>query len=376
MDMDFTPEQELLRESLRRACARHASFDEVRKLENDPVGYSPAFWTVLGDVGVHGLMVPEEYGGSGMSLLDGVVAYEELGRALAPSPHFVSAVLAAGAIARSPHDDLRARWLPPLASGEAVVAVAWLEADGGFGPGGITASARPDGDGWRISGIKRHVQFARAADALLTLARGPDGIVAVLVDPTAAGVTLEQQLTVASDPQFRVRLDDVRVEPDAVVDTRVGAQAGAWQSWHETMLRGAVLLGAQAVGGAQASLELAVDYAKSRRQFDKPLAAFQAIGHYLADATTAVDGAQTLVWEAGWAVTAGRSLERLAPMAKLFAGRTFRDVTATAHQIFGGAGFTVELDIQLFFRRAKALQLNWWDDRHLEELIAADLLAG
>jgi alkylation response protein AidB-like acyl-CoA dehydrogenase len=149
----------------------------------------------------------------------------------------------------------------------------------------------------------------------------------------------------------------------------------AWAAWNDTMLDGAILLAAQAVGGARAALDLAVDYAKTRQQFDKPLGAFQALAHYLADAATAVDGAQTLTWEAAWARTEGRNATQLAPMAKLYAGRTFRDVTATAVQIFGGVGFTVDFDIQLYFRRAKSLQLNWWDDRHLEELIAESVLS-
>jgi alkylation response protein AidB-like acyl-CoA dehydrogenase len=119
-----------------------------------------------------------------------------------------------------------------------------------------------------------------------------------------------------------------------------------------------------------------VQYAKDRHQFDKPLGAFQALAHYLADAATTVDGAEVLVHEAAWASAEGRSVAKLAPMAKLYACRTFRDVTATAQQIFGGIGFTVEFDIQLYFRRAKQLQLSWWDTRYLEELVAAAVLDG
>src|SRR4029078_7940482 len=111
-----------------------------------------------------------------------------------------------------------------------------------------------------------------------------------------------------------------------------------------------------------------------REQFDKPLGAFQAIAHYLADAATTVDGGEGLVYEAAWAAANGRDINRLAPMEKLFACKTFRDVTATAQQIFGGVGFTVEYDNQLYFRRAKQQQLSWLDDRALEELIAADVL--
>ena len=140
------------------------------------------------------------------------------------------------------------------------------------------------------------------------------------------------------------------------------------------MLDGIVMLAAQAIGGARYALDITVQYAKDREQFDKPLGAFQAIAHYLADAVTAVDGAETLVHEAAWARASGRSNERLAPMAKLFACKTFRDVTAMAQQIFGGVGFTLEYDIQLYFRRAKQLQISWYDDRVLEEMIAASVL--
>jgi len=140
------------------------------------------------------------------------------------------------------------------------------------------------------------------------------------------------------------------------------------------MCDGIVLQAAQAAGGARYALDITVQYAKDRQQFDKPLGAFQAIAHYLADAVTTVDGAETLVYEAAWARDTGKSIARLAPMAKLFACQTFRDVTAMAQQVFGGVGFTVEYDVQLYFRRAKQLQISWWNDRYLEELIAADVL--
>ena len=154
----------------------------------------------------------------------------------------------------------------------------------------------------------------------------------------------------------------------------MGAPGSGWHTWNDVMHDGIILLAAQAVGGARYALEITVQYAKDRFQFDKPLGAFQAIAHYLADAVSTVDGAETLVWEAAWARTEGRSVARLAPMAKLFACQTFRDVTAMAQQVFGGVGFTLDYDIQLYFRRAKQLQISWWDARYLEELVAADVL--
>jgi alkylation response protein AidB-like acyl-CoA dehydrogenase len=217
-----------------------------------------------------------------------------------------------------------------------------------------------------VTGTKRHVPYASSADQLLVLARSGDNVSLVLVDPKADGVTLTQQHTIGSDTQYRV---DFASAPATLVS------AAGWPVWSDTMHDGIILLAAQAVGGARYALDITVQYAKDRFQFDKPLGAFQAIAHYLSDAVTALDGAELLVWEAAWARSEGRSIDRLAPMAKLFACSTYRDITAMAQQVFGGVGFTVEYDIQLYFRRAKQLQLSWWDDRHLEELIASEVLA-
>jgi alkylation response protein AidB-like acyl-CoA dehydrogenase len=370
MDLDFSPEQDMIREAVAGVCARHAGLDVVRAMEDDPTGYPEKLWEQLAELGLLGMTIAEEHGGSAMSMLDGVVVYTELGRALAPSPHFVSSVMSAGVISCAGTPAQRDEWLPRISAGEAIITPAWLEPHRGFGPDGVQLVATPTAAGWSLSGTKRHVQVAGAADALLVLARTPTGPSCFLVDPAAAGVVLTQQHTISSDTQFRVDFTDVQVGADALV----GPDGGAWAAWDDTMHDGIVLLAAQAVGGAQYAHAITVQYAKDRRQFDKPLGAFQSLAHYLSDTVTAVDGAETLVWEAGWARSEGRSVASLAPMAKLFACQTFRDTTAVAQQIFGGVGFTLEYDIQLYFRRAKQLQISWWNDRYLEELIAAQVL--
>ncbi len=350
MNMDFTAEQILLRETIRALCAKACGPAVVRRLENDPVGYDPDFWRQVAGTGLTGPM----------STLDGVVVYEEFGRALAPSPHFVSAVLGAGVLRAAGSAQQRSAWLPGIEGGDKVLTVAWLEPDRGFGPAGIGSTVDDRG---LLTGTKWHVPFASTADRLLTLARTPADIGLFLVDPRASGVTLAAQRTLSGESAYAVRFDGVPAE-----------RVAAWDTWATVLDAGLILLAARAVGAARRTLEMAVEHAKTRHQFGKPLGAFQAIGHYLADAATVVDGVQTLVWEAAWALDEGRPVDRLAPMAKLAAGNAFRDVTAVAQQIFGGVGFTVDYDVQLYFRRAKHWQLSWCDPRELERRIADAVL--
>jgi alkylation response protein AidB-like acyl-CoA dehydrogenase len=373
MDLDFSEEQEMLREMVRGVCTEYAPIEVVRELEDDPKGFSDQLWKQLGELDLLGLLIPEAYGGSEQSMIEGAIVYEEFGRSLAPSPHFASCVLSAGALVAAGSDEQKQAWLPKIASGDAILVPAWLEPKNSCGAKGVQMRAEASGDGFQLTGRKWHVPFASSASRLLVLARTGDGeqdVDLFLVDPTAKGVTLTQQMSLASDTQYEVTFDGVAVsEAD-----RVGAAGSGWKTWDSVMHDGVILAAALAAGGATRSLELTVDYAKEREQFGKPLGAFQAIAHYLADAATNIEGGTTLVYEAAWARSEGRSVAQLAPMAKLFMCQVYRDCSAMSLQVFGGVGFTIEYDAQLYFRRAKQLQLSWWDSRYLEELIASVVL--
>jgi alkylation response protein AidB-like acyl-CoA dehydrogenase len=373
MNLDFSEEQDMLREMARGVCADHAGIDVVREMEDDPNGYPDGFWRQLRDLDLVGLLLPTEYGGSGMSMIEGVVLYEEFGRSLAPSPHFVSSIMGGGVVNIAGTEDQKQDVLTAIASGDRILTPAWLEPESGFGPAGVNLTVTEDGDDLVLDGTKRHVAYAAAADTLVVLARSgdaADAIDIILVDRETDGLTLKQQMTIASDTQYEIAFNGVRVP----AGNRIGAPGTGWATWHQALSDGIILLAAYASGGATHALDLTVQYAKDREQFGKPLGAFQAIAHYLADAVTRIDGDRTLVHEAAWARSEGRPSEQLSAMAKLSACRTYRDVTATAMQIWGGVGFTLEYDIQLYFRRAKALQISWWNDRYLEELVAAAVL--
>ncbi len=374
LDLDFTPEQDMLREMVRGLLAQHSPLETVRELEDDPVGYSAELWSQLAELDLLGLVLPESHGGSGMTMLEGVIVYEELGRAIAPTPHFVSCVLSAGALVRAGSAEQQESWLRPIAAGSAILTPAWLEPDNSFGPKGVEVRAEADGDGFTITGTKLHVAFASSAQRLVVLARTGDGerdVDLFLVDPAAPGVTLAQRMSISSDTQYRVDFDAVRVtEAD-----RIGGAGTGWDTWEQVMVDGMILLAAQANGGCEHALDITVQYSKDREQFDKPLGAFQSLAHYMADAKTVLDGSKAINYEAAWAHSAGKpETAKLAAMSKLFAANAYRDTTAMAQQIFGGVGFTVEYEIQLYFRRAKQLQISWNDTRRCEDLVAAAVL--
>ncbi len=372
MDLDLSEEQQMIVDMTRSMLEEHSTTEVVREMEDDPKGYPDALWKQFGELGLGGILIPESHGGGGMSLFEAALVYEELGRAMAPVPHFESCVMSANVLLEAGSEAQKEAWLPKIASGDAILTPAWLEPDRGYGPAGIALRARTDGDDFVLSGVKRHVGYASSADRMIVLARSDAGVDLFLVDPTAAGVKLTHILAQGRDPQYRVDFTDVRVS----ASERIGEAGSGWDTWNSVMHDGIILIAAWAIGGATRCLEETVEYSKERVQFDKPIGSFQSLSHYMADASTKIDGGRVLAYEAAWNRAQGRSIARFAPMAKLFCCETYRETTRVCAQIWGGVAFTIEYDQQMYFRRAKQAQLSWWDTAYLEELVAADVLDG
>ena len=379
LNLDFTEEQDMLRDMVRGLCTQYAGDDNVRKLEDDPKGFSQEMWDQLSELGMLGLMLPAEYGGSDSSMIEGVVLYEEFGRSLAATPHLESCVMSAGALLSAGSDAQKAEFLGRIATGEAILVPAWLEPNNSFGPKGVQMRAEASGGGFTLNGTKESVRFGSSAERLVALARTGDGDTDVdlfLVDPSAEGVSLDQRMSISSDTRYNVTFSNVTVaESD-----RIGAAGSGWSSWSAVMNQAMVLAAAFANGGNEYALDITVQYSKDREQFDKPLGAFQALAHDMSNAKTAVDGSKLLNYEAAWALSKQaegddqQPVTKFSAMSKMFACDSYRDTTAMAQQIFGGVGFTLEYEIQLFFRRAKALQGSYNDTRRCEDLIAAAVL--
>jgi alkylation response protein AidB-like acyl-CoA dehydrogenase len=357
MDFEFSEEQEALRATVRRFLAEQAPIQPyVRDLLGDSRGTTDAVWKGLAQLGVTGLLVPEQHGGAGMGMVDMGVVLEEMGRAAHPGPFLSSAVAATSALlAMGGGADL----LPSLADGSIVATVALLEGDGRDWRRVATS-----GDGGTLTGTKTFAPDAAAADVLLVSASDDDGVGIFAVEADAAGVSVEPAPSV----------DGTRIHATVTLDGTPARRLGdgdATAAIGEVVDRVLVALVTDGVGAAHAALDLAVAYARERVQFDRPIGSFQAVQHLCADMLQALELGRAGAYYALWACDAGDPAERhrAAVMAKAFSGDAFARVGASAIQVFGGVGFTWEHDIHLFYKRLLTLQEAYGDATDfLEEL--------
>src|SRR5213083_3015314 len=338
----------------------------VRLLWDDPRGESEATWKEMAQLGWLGLSLPEAYGGSALGMVESAILLEEMGRAACPGPYFPT-VLAARAIEEAGSDAQKKRWLSAIATGDARATVAFLDADLDWGPDATQTRAQTTAKGWALSGRKQFVPWAHVADVLLVPARTPDGLTLFLVDPAAAGLTLEPaQVMDGTTRLVTVTLDATPVGGDAVL----GAPGQADALLAGLLRRGAVGAAAEMLGAARRCLDMAVGYAKVREQFGQPIGSFQAIRHKCAEMLLEVENSHSATYYAAWALASGADDGALAAsVAKSYVSDASRKVCGDAIQVHGGIGFTWEYDLHLYFKRAKALEPLYGDAEHHRELI-------
>ncbi len=362
MNFAFTEEQELLRETARRFLDDKAPSEVVRKLMESHDGYDPAHWSEIAQMGWQAMAIPEEYGGAGFSFLETVVLMEEMGRSLFPAPYLSTVILCSNLLLELGDEEQKSSHLPGIAAGETVWALAVTEPDGGWQAGDMQLRATREGDSWRLDGTKAYVIDGHVADHFLVVARTDEADEAVSVFIVDAGATGVMATKVESMDQTRslatVQFDGLQVPAGALV----GEVSSAWEAVETVLDVAAVALAAEQVGGAQACLDMSVEYAKVRMQFGRPIGSFQAIKHKCADMLVQVESAKSAAYYAGWA-TSERNEEFavVAPLAKSYCSEAFFFCAAENIQIHGGIGFTWEHDAHLYFKRAKSSELMFGD---------------
>jgi len=372
VNLALTEEQEMLRKTSRDFLTEKCSKKFLKQMEECETGYSKDLWQEMAELGWMGLAFPGKYGGGDMSFLDLAVLLEEMGRACLPGPFFSSVVLGGLSILDIGNEEQKQEYLPELIRGERILTLALTEPGyHNYDASSVTAEATRDDSNYVISGTKLFVPDAHIADYLLCVARTKprNGITVFLTDAKSPGTKCTVLKTIAGDKLYEVVFDRVPV-PKANI---LGRLNQGWSAVQKTIQRAAVGKCCEMVGNIQRVLEMTVDYAKERKQFDHPIGSFQVIQHYCADMATDVDGARFSTYKAAWMLSEGLPCTKEVAIAKAWMGGACQRVFALAHQIHGAIGVTIEHDLHYYTRRAKAAELTFGDVDFYREIMAREM---
>jgi alkylation response protein AidB-like acyl-CoA dehydrogenase len=377
MHFGFTEEQEELRSQARGFLAEFSSSEQVRRAMASELGYDPELWArISAELGWTAVVIPEEYGGLGLSHVELVALMEEMGASLLCAPFLSSVCLAGNALVLGGSEAQKREHLPGIADGSTIATVACMESTGRPDASGIEAIARRDGGDFVLTGSKSFVLDGHAAGLLVVAARRPgssgeEGISLFVLPSDRPG--LERRLLPTMDQtrkQAEVVLKEVRVPESALM----GEEGEGWRILSGALDLAAVALAAEQVGGAQRCLDMSVAYAKERVQFGRPIGSFQAIKHKCADMMVEVESARSASYYAGWAASQGTTeLPVAASLAKAFCSDAYFRCAAQSLQIHGGVGFTWEYDVHLYFKRAKSSEILFGSPDYHRERVARQI---
>ena len=369
MNFDFSDDQKQLRDQARKFLSEKCSPKAVRAVLDGKSPYDKELWKGLAEMGFLGVAIPEEFGGAGAGHLELCVIAEEMGRALAPVPFSSTVYLAAEALLLAGSDAQKKKWLPKIASGEAIGTLALFEGAGNPSPKAIKLAA----DGGTLNGVKKPVPDGAQADFAVVAARtGSSGresdISLFLIDMKGGGIEVKELTNV--DPtrgQAEVTFKNCKAEP-------LGKTGEGWSILTQVLDRAAVLTGFEQVGGADRALEMGRDYALDRIAFGRPIGSFQAVKHMLADMYVSATLARSNCYYGAWALsTNAGELPEAAAAARISATQAFQHCAKNNIQVHGGMGFTWEFDCHMYYRRANAValglgSLSYWEDALIDRM--------
>jgi alkylation response protein AidB-like acyl-CoA dehydrogenase len=371
VDLGFSDEHEQLRGAVRKFLEAKSSEQAVRAQMETAEGYDSAVWRQMAEeLGLQSLHLPEKHHGQGFTFVELGIVLEEMGRVLLPAPYFSTVCLAANAIINAGTDADQEELLPRIASGQATATLALTEPNGRWDAPGIAMEATRSGKSWVLSGTKTFVIDGHTASTIIAVARQPgsdgdQGIGFYVVDADAEGL-MRTPLVTMDLTRKQARLDFDRVEARPLGDSNSG-----WSALSKTLDQASVCLANEMVGGAQRVIEMAVEYAKARMQFGRPIGSFQAIKHKCADMLLDVEASKSAAYFAAHtAADDNDELPVMASLAKAYCSDAYFHAAAENIQIHGGIGFTWEHPAHLYFKRAKSSELLLGDATYHRELLA------
>jgi alkylation response protein AidB-like acyl-CoA dehydrogenase len=352
MDFSFSEEQQDLQGLARQILEGELTNERLKEVEGGDENFDRELWAKFGDAGVLGIALPEANGGGGYGFLETALVLEQIGRTVAPIPYYAT-VIAALPIAQFGSDAQRATLLQGVASGETILSAALTEA--GTDSLHPTTTATPDGDGWVLDGMKDCVPAGPLAHRVLVPAVTADGkVIVAVLDPTAAGVTRERQDTTNHHAEARLTLQGAKIGADDVLGSADnGAEILAW-----TVERATAALCAIAIGICEEAVRMTAEYTKTREQFDRPIATFQAVGQRAADAYIDTEGIRLTAWQAIWRLSEGLPATTEVAVAKFWAAEGGQRVVHAAQHLHGGMGVDRDYPLHRYFLWAKWLELS------------------
>lgn len=373
MDLRFTEEQEILKQSARDFLATECPKTMVRELERSEKGYSPELWQKMAGLGWMGLIVPEEYEGIGYTFQDLTVLLEEMGRNILPGP-FLASVTGTFPVLEAGTEEQKRELLPGIARGEFILTTALLEQDGVLDAADIRVKAAPKGDGFVINGTKLFVDMANVASHIICVTRTGEGtsekgITLFIVDASTPGISWEIMPTTTHDKLCEVRFENVTVPRKNML----GKLDEGWPIVENLLRKGAIARCVESIGAIQTCVDMTVAYAKERVQYERPIGAFQALQHKMADMWTGMETGRYLAYEAAWMESSGLPCTKEASMAKAYVNEVYRDVSKWAIRLHGAIATSDDHDIPLYYRRSKSADTAFGSTDFHREIVAQQI---
>jgi len=352
VDFSFSEEQQDLQGLARQILEGELSHERLKEVEGGDENFDRELWAKFAEAGVLGIALPEAQGGGGYGFLETALVLEQIGRTVAPVPYYAT-IIGALPIAQFGTDAQRAALLPGVAAGETILSAALTES--GTDPLHPTTTAKPDGEGWILDGVKDCVPAGPLAGRVLVPATTADAkVIMAVVDPAAAGVTRERQDTTNHHAEARLTLKGVKVAANDVLGSAEnGAVILAW-----TVERATAALCAIAIGICEEAVRMTAEYTKTREQFDRPIATFQAVGQRAADAYIDTEGIRLTAWQAIWRLSEGLPATTEVAVAKFWAAEGGQRVVHAAQHLHGGMGVDRDYPLHRYFLWAKWLELS------------------
>ena len=370
MDLDFTSEQNILRETASKFLTKECPFEKVKELEESDTGYSPELWKKKADLGWLGVIFPEEYGGYGGQFIDVAIIIEEMGKAAFPSPYFSTVVQCGLLILNGGSTPQKKELLAGISGGSLKMAFAQYEKDGSYLPSGINLTARHNGNHYILNGAKMFVLDANIADMIIVIAKASDsGITLFLVDSKDKGISISKMPAIGMDNVCEVIFNDVSVPAENII----GSPGAGWDIFAKTETAITAAKCAEMIGGCKKAIDLTANYSKERTQYGVPIGGFQIIQHYMANMLLAYDTIWNYLYRVVWMIDEGIECGNETSALKAQVNINYKFITERGVQIHGGVGTSREFDIGLFYRRAKSFEYIAGDTDYHYEKIAAGL---